>query len=286
MALVYLNGEYCPPEQAAISPMDRGFLFGDGLYEVIPCYHRTAVGFNLHLQRLAQGLAAIDIVGAPAPEQWRSICDRVLGSHTEQHLGLYLQVSRGVTPVRGHAFPAAATTPTVFVYAFAIAAPRPISRDHGSGYRVVTQRDQRWQRCDVKTTSLLGNVLHYQHGRNHGADETLLFNSAEQLTEASTANVFVLLNDTVFTAPLDHQLLPGVTRHILLDLLRRDGRYQVVEQAVSREQLAVADEVWITSSSREVVPVVAIDDVPVGDGKIGDGWLYAYTLYSNGKFDY
>jgi len=285
MALVYLNGALCPAEQAVISPMDRGFLFGDGLYEVIPSYDGRTVGFGLHIERLAEGLRTIDIVGAPSLSQWQEICNSVLASHSEPNLGLYLQVSRGVAAVRGHAFPAA-TAPTVFVYAFPIAAARPAVLDNRAAYRVVTEQDQRWRRCDVKTTSLLGNVLHYQHSRANDADETLLFNERGELTEASTANVFVLHGKRVSTAPLDQQLLPGITRHILLDLLRRDLHLEVVEQAVNRAQLAAADEVWITSSSREVVPVVAIDGVAVGTGEVGPGWLHAFTLYSNDKFNY
>ncbi|MFW2421681.1 MAG: aminotransferase class IV [Porticoccaceae bacterium] len=286
MALVYLNGQYCAPEQAAISPMDRGFLFGDGLYEVVPSYSGKTVGFALHIQRLNNGLAELNIGGTPTLEEWQKICRQVLDSHEETNLGLYIQVSRGVVEQRGHAYPSAPIKPTVFVYAFPIPAPRSAEPEACTPYRVVTQSDQRWQRCDVKTTSLLGNVLHYQHSREQHSDETLLFNPRGQLTEASTSNVFVLCGDTVYTAPLDNQLLPGITRHILLDLLCADKKFKVKEQAVDRGQLAAADEVWITSSSREVVPVISIDGVPVGRGEIGPGWLHAFKLYSCAKFNY
>lgn len=286
MALVYLNGNYCPPEQATISPMDRGFLFGDGLYEVVPSYAGRLVGLELHIARLNSGLGAIEIVGAPSLAEWQNIAEQLLASHPEQNLGLYLHVSRGVTANRGHAFPAEPVAPTVFAYAFPIAAPRAVAKVSAANYRVITEQDQRWRRCDVKTTSLLGNVLHYQAGRTAAADETLLFNEAGELTEASTSNVFVLIGNTVYTAPLDHQLLPGVTRQILLNVLRSDGRFEVVERAVSRAELAGADEVWLTSSSREVVAVTQIDQQPVGDGAVGDGWLHAYGLYSTGKYDH
>lgn len=286
MALVYLNGSYCPHEQAAISPMDRGFLFGDGLYEVIPCYAGRPVGFELHIARLDRGLSEIEIAGAPSMAQWRAIAKQLVESHSEADIGLYLHVSRGVAASRGHAFPAEPIAPTVFAYGFPITPPRPVDIAAAPCYRVVTAADQRWRRCDVKTTSLLGNVLHYQAGRAAQADETLLFNDADELTEASTSNVFVVIGSRVYTAPLDHQLLPGVTRQILLNVLRRDDRFEVVERAVSRAELLSADEVWLTSSSREVVAVTHIDQQPVGGGAAGPGWLHAYALYSAGKYDY
>ncbi|TNE76909.1 MAG: D-alanine aminotransferase, partial [Gammaproteobacteria bacterium] len=138
----------------------------------------------------------------------------------------------------------------------------------------------------IKSTALLGNVMHFQHGYQQGADETLLFNERGELTEASACNAYIVKDGVVITPPLDNYKLPGITRYILLDLLRKDGRIPVEERAVTREEVFAADEVWVTSSSKEVVPVIEVDGRPVGSGDIGDVWLLAQQIYSAGKFDY
>ena len=153
-------------------------------------------------------------------------------------------------------------------------------------YTVSTARDIRWDRRDIKSTSLLGNVLHYQQGVEQGNQETLLYNDRNELTEASSCNAFIVKNGTVITPPLDHQKLPGITRQILLDILLKDGQIPVEERTVSMHEVAEADEVWITSSSREIAPVVAIDAVPVGNGEVGDVWLAAQTLFCANRFNY
>ncbi|MGB0450426.1 MAG: aminotransferase class IV, partial [Porticoccaceae bacterium] len=143
-----------------------------------------------------------------------------------------------------------------------------------------------WERCQIKSTALLGNVLHFQQGQEQGNDETLLFNADNQLTEASSCNAYIVKDGVVITPPLDNQLLPGITRHILLDILRRDGGIPVEERIVTMEEVHNADEVWITSSSKEIGAIVEIDGVPVGNGEIGDVWLAAQRLYSAGKYNY
>ena len=153
-------------------------------------------------------------------------------------------------------------------------------------YRVTTDRDLRWERCQIKSTALLGNVLHFQHGYGQGNDETLLFNADNQLTEASSCNAYIVKDGVVITPPPDNQLLPGITRHIPLDILRRDGSIAVEERIVTRDEVLSADEVWITSSSKEIGAVVEIDGAPVGNGEIGDTWLAAQKLYSAGKYNY
>ena len=144
----------------------------------------------------------------------------------------------------------------------------------------------RWKRCNIKSTALLGNVMHYQHGHALGHKETILYNEAGELTEAAACNVFVVSNGVVATPPLDHQKLPGITRLMLLEILRRDGSIPVQERVITMDEVRQAEEVWLTSSSKEIAPVVAMDGKPVGDGKVGDVWLAAQKLYSAHKFDF
>ncbi len=285
MSIVFLNDSYLPMEEARISPMDRGFLFGDGIYEVIPSYDGRIVGFSLHIQRMCNGLQEIGIELDWSVDQWRSICDSLIAKNGGGNLGLYLHVSRGTDSKRFHAYPEG-IRPTVFAYAFEIPAAPVADKALAKGYRVTTTRDLRWERCHIKSTALLGNVMHFQHGFSRGANETLLFNAHNELTEASACNAYVIKDGVVATPPLDHQLLPGVTRYILLDILRKDGTIPVEERTVTMDEVFNADEIWVTSSSKEIAPVIEVDGKPVGNGEVGDLWLAAQTLFSAGKFNY
>ena len=285
MNIAYLNGKYLPIEQAKISPLDRGFLFGDGVYEVVPSYGGKLVGFLPHLKRMNEGLEAIGISTSWSEKQWLELCLKLVQENGAGNLGIYLQISRCAYATRAHRFPDK-VNPTIFAFCFEIP-PAPVAdKTQAKTYTVSTARDIRWDRRDIKSTSLLGNVLHYQQGVEQGNQETLLYNAKNELTEASSCNAFVVKNGTVITPPLDHQKLPGITRQILLDILRNDGSIPVQERAISMDEVAEADEVWITSSSREIAPVVAIDSVPVGDGQVGDVWLAAQTLFSANRFNY
>ncbi len=285
MNIAYLNGQYLPIEQAKISPLDRGFLFGDGVYEVVPSYEGKLVGFLPHLQRMNKGLEAIGISTGWSENQWLDLCLKLIQQNGAGNLGIYLQISRGTYDTRAHRFPDK-VNPTIFAFCFEIP-PAPVAdKSLAKTYTVSTARDIRWDRRDIKSTSLLGNVLHYQQGVEQGNQETLLFNDRNELTEASSCNAFIVKNGSVITPPLDHQKLPGITRQILIDILRNDGNISVEERTVTMDEVAEADEVWITSSSREIAPVIAIDSVPVGDGQVGDVWLAAQTLFSANRFNY
>lgn len=285
MSIVFLNDSFMPMEEAKISPMDRGFLFGDGIYEVIPSYNGRMVGFALHIQRMQSGLREIGIGLAWSEDKWRTLCENLINQNGGGNLGLYLHVSRGTDSKRFHAY-ADTLTPTVFAFAYPIPNPPVADKTQVAGYKVSTARDLRWQRCHIKSTALLGNVMHFQQGFERGAQETLLFNINNELTEASSSNVFIVKDGVVITPPLDHQLLPGITRYILLDILRRDGAIDVEERTVTKDEVLGADEVWVTSSSKEVMPVIEIDGQPVGANGIGDVWLAAQTLYSRDKYRY
>ena len=285
MNIAYLNGQYLPIEQAKISPLDRGFLFGDGVYEVVPSYEGKLIGFLPHIQRMNKGLEAIGISTGWSENQWLDLCLKLIQQNGAGNLGIYLQISRGTYDTRAHRFPDK-VNPTIFAFCFEIP-PAPVAdKSLAKTYTVSTARDIRWDRRDIKSTSLLGNVLHYQQGVEQGNQETLLFNDRNELTEASSCNAFIVKNGSVITPPLDHQKLPGITRQILIDILRNDGNISVEERTVTMDEVAEADEVWITSSSREIAPVIAIDSVPVGDGQVGDVWLAAQTLFSANRFNY
>ena len=285
MSIAFLDGSYMPIEQAKISPLDRGFLFGDGIYEVVPSYAGKMVGFAPHMLRMKSGLEAVGIKLDWSMDDWAELCQRLIAENGAGNLGIYLHVSRGADNKRYHAFPEN-VAPTVFAFTFEIAAAPVADKAKVKPYKVSTTRDLRWERCHIKSTALLGNVLHFQQGYEQGNDETLLFNADNQLTEASACNAFIVIDGTVITPPLDNQLLPGITRQIVLDVLRKDGRIKVEERSVSMDEVMNADEVWITSSSKEIAPVTEVDGKSVGNGEIGDIWLATQTLYSAGKFDY
>lgn len=285
MNIAYLNGKYLPIAEAKISPLDRGFLFGDGVYEVVPSYDGKLVGFLPHLQRMNEGLEAISIANDWSEQQWLDLCLKLIQKNGAGDLGIYLQISRGTYETRSHRFPDK-VNPTIFAFCFEIP-PAPVAdKSLARTYTVSTARDIRWDRRDIKSTSLLGNVLHYQQGVDQGNQETLLFNERNELTEASSCNAFIVKDGTVITPPLDHEKLPGITRQILIDVLRNDGKIPVEERTVSMTEVSEADEVWITSSSREIAPVIAIDSKPVGDGQVGDIWLAAQTLFCANRFNY
>lgn len=285
MSTVYLNGVYLPMDQARISPMDRGFLFGDGIYEVIPSYDGHLVGFTPHMNRMQDGLDAIEIAMRVDHEQWREIANELIARNGGGNLGIYFHVSRGADTRRNHAYPED-IEPTIYAFVFEIP-PAPVpDKSAATCYTVATTEDMRWKRCNIKSTALLGNVMHYQHGHALGHKETILYNQDGELTEAAACNVFVVRHGIVATPLLDHQKLPGITRLMLLEILRRDGSIPVEERVINMRELEQADEVWLTSSSKEIAPVVEIDGRPVGDGKVGDVWLAAQTLYSAHKFEF
>ena len=285
MSIAFLDDSYVPLEEARISPLDRGFLFGDGIYEVIPSYSGQMVGFKPHIHRMHQGLEAIGIELNWSDQKWSELCNQLIQKNGAGNLGIYLHVSRGADTSRFHAFPNG-VKPTVFAFTFEIA-PSPVAdKAKVKPIRVSTAEDLRWQRCHIKSTALLGNVLHFQYGYERGHNETLLYNRDNQLTEASACNVFVVKDGIIATPPLDHQKLAGITRFMLLDILRQDGSIPIQERVVSMDEVYDADELWITSSSKEVAPVVEIDGKPVANGEVGDLWLAAQTLFSANKYNY
>jgi D-alanine transaminase len=285
MSIAYLNGAFVPLEEARISPLDRGFLFGDGIYEVIPYYDRKPVGFAPHMQRMQNGLAALEINCNKSIDEWRELLDELIARNEGSNFGVYLHVSRGADTKRFHAYPEQ-IEPTIFAFTFGIKDPEPVDRNKVHAYSVSTTEDLRWKRCNIKSTSLLGNVMHFQQGFAAGHNEILLYNQNNELTEGSSCNAFIVKDGTVITPVEDNQILPGITRRIIIDSLRADGSIPVEERTVTMDEVRNADEIWISSSSKEIAPVTRIDGNPVGNGEVGPVWEKAFRIYTDRKFDY
>ncbi len=285
MSTVYLNGEFMPMAEARISPMDRGFLFGDGIYEVIPSYDGKLVGFGPHIERMNQGMDLIGIKFGYSEADWREVCEALIEKNGSGNLGIYLHVSRGTDSRRHHAYPEN-VEPTVYAFAFEIPAAPVADREKVKPYKVSSTEDLRWQRCNIKSTALLGNVMHFQQGHAAGHNEIILFNANNEMTEGSACNAYIVKDGVVITPPLDNQILPGITRLMLLDILRKDGSIKIEERVVTMDEVRNADEIWLTSSSKEIAPVTELDGKPVGDGQVGPVWEKAQTLYTAQKYNY
>ena len=278
---VYLNGEFMPIEQAKIPVLDRGFIFGDGVYEVIPVYSRRAFRLPEHLARLNASLSAIRIDNPCSDAQWTELIGRIIDANPWQDQGVYLQVTRGVAP-RNHLFPKG-LTPTVYIMAEPLVTPTRALIE--SGAPAVVLQDFRWLRCDIKSVSLLGNCLLRTLAADQGAIEAILVRDGF-LTEASASNVFIVRNATVLAPPKSRLMLPGITYDVVLELLRADGVAHEV-RPVTEEELRTADEIWCTSSSKEVLAITTLDGKAVGHGalagKPGPAFARIYPLYQQFK---
>lgn len=267
MSTVYLNGRMLPLEEAGVSVLDRGFLFGDGVYEVIPVYNRHPLRLAEHLSRLADSLAGIHLAPPHDNAEWRRIIEQVITANDGDEQSIYLQVTRGAAAGREHAFPESAT-PTVFVMSSPIA-DIPAA-DEIRGATAVTLEDIRWSLCHLKTIALLGNVLLKQEALSRGFDEAVLIRDG-LATECSASNLFMICGRQLVTPPKSRHLLPGITRDLVVEVARGEG-FEVVERDIAREELAVADELWYTSSTKAIVPIVRLDEQAVGSGEPGPVW--------------
>ncbi|HET8656911.1 MAG TPA: D-amino-acid transaminase [Longimicrobiaceae bacterium] len=265
--LVYLNGEFLPEREARVPVEDRGFIFGDGVYEVTRSVDGRLFEEPTHWRRLQRSLGAIeiDISGALDREAVREISERLLRENglTGGHAIVYLQITRGAAP-RTHWFPPAGTPPTVFLSAQRLEIPREL-RERGAD--AITHPDQRWARCDLKTVNLLPNVLVKQRAHAAGVFEAILLRDGV-VTEGTSSNVFGVLGGELRTAPLSNYILPGVTRGVVLELARERG-LPVSEQPITLEELPRLDEVFLTGTTTDVQPLVTVDGRPVGTGRVG-----------------
>jgi D-alanine transaminase len=277
--LAYLNGNYLPLDEARISPMDRGFLFGDGAYEVIPVYSRRPFRLQQHLERLERTLAALQLANPLSKEHWAEVVQRLVDDHGSEDQGVYLQVTRGAAPVRDQAFPRPAVAPTVFAYADRL--PTPSAELLATGGTALTAEDFRWLRCDLKTVSLVANVLLRQLSAAAGCTETILLRDG-LVMEGSASNVLVVQDGVILAPPKSNLILPGVTYDVVLELAAANGIPTQV-RPVAEAELRSADEVWVTSSTKEVLPITRIDDAPVADGRPGPLAARMNALYQDFK---
>jgi D-alanine transaminase len=258
-----VNGRFLPIAKAKVSVEDRGFQFGDGVYEVVRSYNGRLFRLDAHLERLAQSAAAIRLPLRYSRAQWRRLILRAYGLSAFPEAKVYLQVTRGVAP-RDHRFPKGVKPTVVITVRKLDALPEAARRD---GVRVITTPDLRWARCDVKSLNLLANVLAREEARAAGVFEAILVRDGH-VTEGSVSNVFAVINGAVTTSPTDPSILPGITRAATLELIRREG-IPLVERAISVAELRGADEVFLTGTTVEIVPVVAVDGAAVGKGAPG-----------------
>jgi D-alanine transaminase len=276
--MVYLNGEFLPLEDAKVPVLDRGFIFGDGIYEVIPVYGRLPLRGAEHLARLANGLAAIRIANPHTDAQWMSIIEGVIAACPHDDQALYMQVTRGVAR-RDQAFPNPPPRPTVLVMAWQMS--KPSAEQRTQGVACIVQQDFRWHRCDIKSTSLLGNCMLRQAAADAGAVESVLIRDG-MVTEASTSNVFLVKDGRIATPPKNTDVLPGITYDLVLDLAREHG-LEVAVRAIAAGELDDADELWLSSSTKEVLPVTRLDGRPVGNGRPGPMYQRMYGIYQDYK---
>jgi len=273
MPTVYLNGEFLPLEQARIPVMDRGFLFGDGVYEVIPVYDRQTFRLHEHLTRLQHSLDGIRLDNPHSGAEWEALIDRIVEQAEWPDLGVYLQVTRGPGP-RDHAFPQTAQ-PTVFILPMPLTPPA--AEVIKQGVSAITAQDIRWQRCDLKVTALLPNVLLRQQSVDAGCAETLLLRDGF-LLEGSASSAFIVLDGVLLAPPKSHLILPGITYDVVLELAAKNGVPHQV-RTITEAELRAAEEIWIASSTKEVLAVTQLDGQPVGSGQPG-------TLFRRMHADY
>lgn len=272
LPIAHLNGAYLPIEAARISPLDRGFLFGDAVYEVIPVFGGRPLLLEAHLERLARSLASVRITAPHDAAGWRAIVAGLIGRNGGGDMSIYLQVSRGADTGRDHAFPPG-IAPTVF----AMASPLARADLSTAGVRAITAADPRWARCDIKSTSLLANVLLRQAAVDAGASEVILLRDG-CVTEGSASSVVIVERDVLVSRPDGPEILPGTTIRLVRDLAREAG-YDYREECIPEGRLRQADELWVMGAVRGISPITHLDGRPVGTGRPGPVWQLIAERY-------
>jgi D-alanine transaminase len=275
--IVYLNGEFMPLADARVPVLDRGFIFGDGVYEVIPVYSRHPFRLPEHLRRLQHSLDAIRLANPLTDGEWAKLIHEIIARNTGDDQLIYLQITRGVAK-RAHEFPRDAR-PTVFIMNTPLVTP---SREQiENGVSCITAADFRWLRCDIKSVSLLANCLLKQLAVDAGVAEVVLLRDGF-LTEAAASNVFVVSAGTLLAPPKDHLILPGITYDVVLELATV-SRIPCAVRPVTEQELRAADEIWLSSSTKEVLAVTTLDRKAIGNGKPGALFRRMHALYQDFK---
>ena len=275
--MVFLNGRFLPIEEARVPVLDRGFIFGDGVYELVPVYSRVPFRLDEHLARLERSLGEVRIQNPYGRGQWRELVYRLVDAQPFEDQGVYFQVTRGVAK-RDHALPQG-IEPTVFMMANPLVTPPAELVARGAA--AISAQDYRWLRCDIKSISLLGNCLLRQVSAEAGAVETILFRDGK-LTEASASNVFIVKGGVMASPPKSHLILPGITYDVVCELAAANALPLELRE-VTEAEVRGADEVWVTSSSKEVLAVVTLDGAPVGSGRPGPVFGRMHRLYQDFK---
>ena len=276
--MVYLNGNFIEKDKAFVSVMDRGFLFGDGVYEVFPAYNRKIIGLDSHLNRLQDGLDAISIQNPHTKNEWKDLINKIISfDSNNRNQAIYLQISRGSDENRKHTY--GELKPTVYIQSSAIN-PREKSTLL-NGLSAITREDIRWLKSNTKATSLLANTLYAQEAKNNDAEETILYRDGI-VTEASSSNVFIVKSNCIYTHPKGPNILPGITREKVIECAKINN-FNVEESSFTKERLMNADEVWISSSTRELIPITIIDGIQISDGFAGPIWSEVYDQYQSLK---
>jgi D-alanine transaminase len=275
--VIYLNGRWLPLAEACVPVLDRGFIFGDGVYEVVPVYSRVPFRLGEHLRRLQYSLDNIKLANPHSEAEWSALIHELIARNEGEDQYLYLQITRGPAR-RDHAFPKV-VTPTVFMMSTPLPQPDPALK--ASGVRAISAVDNRWLRCDIKSISLLPNVLLRQLAVEAGAMEAVLLRDGF-LTEGAASNIFVVKDGALHAPPKDHLMLAGITYDVVVELARADG-IPVAIRRIPEAEVRAADELWLTSSTREVLPITELDGRPVGAGVPGPLFARMDRLYQQYK---
>jgi D-alanine transaminase len=276
---VYLNGQFLPLAEAGISPLDRGFLYGDGVYELVPVYSRKAFRLDEHLNRLQATLDGIKLANPLDLPGWQAVIEKLIAGAPWDDQSIYLQVTRGADNKRDHAFPPASVTPTAFAFASPLVTTAPEVR--AKGVAAITVSDQRWARCDLKVISLLANILARQQAVEAGCAEAILIRDGF-MKEGAASNIFVVKNGVLLAPPKTQLMLPGITYDLVLELATCYGQPLKVAE-ISENELRDADEVWMTSSTKEILAITTLDGKPVGNGKPGPLGEQMFQWYQDFK---
>ncbi len=266
LPIAWLNGRFLPLADACVPVLDRGFIFGDGVYEVIPVYAGRPFRLAHHLQRLANSLAAVRIDNPHTEDEWQGLIAELISRNGGGDQSVYLQVTRGIAP-RDHRFPEG-SRPTVFLMSNPFR-PVPEAELH-EGVTAVTLNDIRWEYCHIKSIALLPNILLRQQAVEQGAAEAILLRQGE-VTEGAASNVFIVSDGVIVTPPKGDGLLPGITRDLVVELAMQHA-LECAERPIPEAELRRAQEIWLTSSTREILPVTRLDDLAVGEGRPGPVW--------------
>ena len=276
--IVFLNGEYLPVEQATVSVLDRGFLFGDGIYEVIPVFGVKPLRVDEHLQRLQNSLSRISLDNPFDDEAWKQIFDQLLEKNPGEDRAIYLQITRGAHPVRDLKIQSE-NRPTIFMMVLQVGAVDVAELE--KGIETVTMDDFRWHACDIKSISLVANVMLREQATQSGVVDAILVREG-YVTEGTASNFFMVKDGVLYTPPTSQHLLPGITRDLVLELAKENGISCEVRQ-IAESELESADEIWLTSSTREIAPVVNLNGKDVADAKAGPVWKKMINIYQQYK---